>query len=139
MAVSFRAVEPVPAPPAGSPRVGACPARIYWLRLRLWASGRGTPYPASDKTVSVVFPMYEVVQVVGSLLILAAFVAAQLRRLDQSSYRYLIANAVGSAVLTVTAVVRLEWGFILLEGAWALMSIYSMVRKAAGRLPAAPH
>jgi hypothetical protein len=83
--------------------------------------------------------MYEVVQVVGSLLILAAFVAAQLRRLDQSSYRYLIANAVGSVVLTVTAVVRLEWGFILLEGAWALMSIYSMVRKAAGRLPAAPH
>lgn len=83
--------------------------------------------------------MYEATQIVGSLLILAAFVAAQLRRLDQSSYRYLIANAVGSAVLTFTAVLRLEWGFILLEGAWALMSIYSTVRKAAGRLPAAPH
>jgi hypothetical protein len=73
--------------------------------------------------------MYEAIQIVGSLLILAAFVAAQLRRLDQSSYGYLIANAV----------LRLEWGFILLKGAWALMSIYSTVRKAAGRLPAARH
>jgi hypothetical protein len=83
--------------------------------------------------------MYDAIQIVGSLLILAAFVAAQLGRLNQSSYRYLIANAVGSAVLTVTAVVRLEWGFILLEGAWALMSTYSIARKATGQSPAAPH
>jgi hypothetical protein len=83
--------------------------------------------------------MYVAVQIVGSLLILAAFVAAQLGRLDQSSYRYLIANAVGSAALTGTAVVSLEWGFILLEGVWALVSIYSIARKAAGQLPATPH
>ncbi|GAA5187729.1 hypothetical protein GCM10023322_36680 [Rugosimonospora acidiphila] len=83
--------------------------------------------------------MFDVIQIVGSLLILAAFVAAQLGRLDSSSYRYLISNAVGSAILTVTAVVNLEWGFILLEGVWALVSMYSIVRKAAGRLPTAPH
>ena len=83
--------------------------------------------------------MYDAIQIVGSLLILAAFVATQLGRLDQSSYRYLAGNAVGSAVLTFTAVVSLEWGFILLEGVWALVSIYSIVRKAAGRSPAAPH
>jgi hypothetical protein len=83
--------------------------------------------------------VYDAIQIVGSLLILAAFVAAQLGRLDQSSYRYLVANAVGSAVLAATAVVNLEWGFILLEGAWALMSIYSIARRATGRSPAAPH
>ena len=52
---------------------------------------------------------------------------------------YLIANAAGSAILTVTAVVSLEFGFILLEGVWALVSTYSIVRKMAGRSPAAPH
>jgi hypothetical protein len=83
--------------------------------------------------------VYDVVQIVGSLLILAAFVASLLGRLDQSSYRYLIPNAIGSGVLTVTAVVSREWGFILLEGVWALVSLYSLVRKAMGGEPAAPH
>ncbi|MEV6930478.1 hypothetical protein AB0M46_39175 [Dactylosporangium sp. NPDC051485] len=83
--------------------------------------------------------LYDVVQVVGSLLILAGFVAALAGRIKQSSYTYLAANAVGSAVLTCTAVIGREWGFILLEGVWALVSIYSIVRKAAGRSVAASH
>lgn len=83
--------------------------------------------------------IYDAVQIVGSLLILAGFVAALFGRINQSSYRYLIANAVGSAVLTVTAVISREWGFILLEGVWALVSIYSIVRKVAGRPPVGSH
>lgn len=76
--------------------------------------------------------MYDVVQVAGSLLILAAFVAALGGRLEQSSYAYLVLNAVGSAVLTVTAVISHEWGFILLEGVWAVVSVFSIVRKTRG-------
>jgi hypothetical protein len=83
--------------------------------------------------------MYDVVQVIGSLFILAAFVAAMTGRLDQSSYGYLVANLVGSAVLTVTAVISVEWGFILLEGVWAAVSLYSLVRKTTGRSVAASH
>ena len=81
--------------------------------------------------------LYQVVQVLGSLLILGAFVAALFGRLDQSGYRYLVPNAVGSVVLTATAIVNLEWGFILLEGVWALVSLYSIARKATGRTVAA--
>ena len=44
----------------------------------------------------------------------------------------------GSAVLAGTAMVGLEWGFILLEGVWALVSAYSLIRKATGR-PVAAH
>lgn len=77
--------------------------------------------------------LYQVVQVAGSLLILGAFVAAQFGLLDQSGYRYLVPNAVGSAVLAATAVINLEWGFILLEGVWALASLYSIARKIARR------
>jgi hypothetical protein len=99
-----------------------------------------TPYPASDKTVyREAVMLYDIVQIAGSLLILAAFVAALLGRLGQTSYRYLIANAAGSAVLTVTAVITVEWGFILLEGVWAIASTYTIMRKAAGRPIAAAH
>ena len=83
--------------------------------------------------------MYDIAQVAGSLLILAAFVAALGGRLQQSSYTYLAVNAVGSAALTATAVVGREWGFILLEGVWAAVSIYSLVRKSVGRSVAVSH
>jgi hypothetical protein len=76
--------------------------------------------------------MYDLVQIAGSLVILAAFVAALAGRIRQSSYAYLAANAVGSAALAATAVIGREWGFILLEGVWALVSVGSMIRKAFG-------
>jgi len=83
--------------------------------------------------------MYDVVQIAGSLLILAAFMAALGGRMQQSSYLYLVINAVGSGALTATAVVSHEWGFILLEGVWALVSLSSIVRKASGRTVAGAH
>jgi hypothetical protein len=76
--------------------------------------------------------VYEAVQIAGSLLILLAFGAGLAGRLDQTGYRYLVLNAVGSAALAATAVISLEWGFILLEGAWATVSVVSIVRKASG-------
>jgi hypothetical protein len=81
--------------------------------------------------------MYDVVQIAGSLLVLAAFVAALGGRTRQSSYAYLAANAIGSAVLAGTAVMGGEWGFLLLEGVWALVSVHSIVRKAVGTSAAA--
>ena len=83
--------------------------------------------------------MYDVVQVTGSLLVLVAFVAALGGRLDQSSYAYLLFNAVGSAVLTGTAIIGREWGFIMLEGVWAAVSTYSIVRKSMGLTVASSH
>ncbi len=56
--------------------------------------------------------MYDAVQIAGSLLILAAFVAALGGRVKQSSYAYLAGNTTGSAALTGTAVIGREWGFI---------------------------
>ena len=77
--------------------------------------------------------MYDIVQITGSLLILAAFVASLVGWIHQSTYLYLAFNAVGSAVLMATAIVSNEPGFILLEGVWAAVSVFSIVRKATGR------
>lgn len=72
--------------------------------------------------------MGQVVQVAGALLILVAFAAAQFNRLDVESKPYLWLNLVGSIILAVLAFVEEQWGFLLLEGVWAIVSAYSLMR-----------
>lgn len=77
--------------------------------------------------------MDQVLQVLGALLILAAFIAVQFRVLEQDSYRYLLLNVVGSAILAVLALEGRQWGFLLLEGVWAVVSLWGIwvrVRKS---------
>lgn len=78
------------------------------------------------------------IQIVGSLFILAGFALSQRGILDQKSSSYLILNLVGSAVLTVAAVVEQQWGFLLLEGVWAIVSASSLVGVWRARNPAGP-
>jgi hypothetical protein len=70
----------------------------------------------------------QVVQIVGALMVLAAFVAAQLRLLDQEHLAYLLLNAAGGAILAVLALHEAQWGFLLLEGVWTLVSLRGMVQ-----------
>ena len=81
--------------------------------------------------------MGQVIQIVGSLMVLAAFAAAQRGLLDPKSVVYLVLNLVGSAVLAVQAVFLAQWGFLLLEGVWALVSAASLItlRRRAGSAP----
>jgi len=71
--------------------------------------------------------MEQLIQIVGAILILVAFAAAQLGRLDQRSIGYLVLNLVGSAILAVLAAVDAQLGFLLLESVWALVSLWSLV------------
>lgn len=54
--------------------------------------------------------MDQVVQIIGALLVLAGFVLAQVRVLDQRSATYLLLNLVGSALLTALAWEERQWG-----------------------------
>ncbi len=72
----------------------------------------------------------------GALLILAAFAAAQFGKLDVESRLYLWLNLVGSVILAVLALYEEQWGFLLLEGVWAIVSAYSLVRGPRGAAPA---
>ena len=83
--------------------------------------------------------MHQIVQIAGALLILAAFMLAQFRVLDNRSYAYLWPNLVGSAVLTVDAWREEQWGFFILEFVWALVSAWGIAERLRGREPAAAH
>lgn len=79
--------------------------------------------------------MTQLIQVVGSLLVLAGFALAQRGVLDLKSVRYLTLNLIGSAILAVEAVIERQWGLLLLEGVWAIVSAISLVTVLFGGTP----
>ena len=83
--------------------------------------------------------MHQLVQIAGALLILSGFVLAQVRVLDPQSLWYLVVNLVGSVILTVDAWREAQWGFLLLELVWAIVSAWGLIRLARGRSPSAAH
>lgn len=83
--------------------------------------------------------MSQTVQFVGAILILVAFVLGQLRVLKPESRGYLWLNLVGSVVLTLDAWRGQQWGFVLLEGVWAVVSLWSLLAKLRGGRAGAGH
>lgn len=71
--------------------------------------------------------MDQLVQVVGALLILVAYVLTQFGVLDQRSLPYLVCNVLGAATLTVLAYLERQWGFFLLEAVWTAVTIRSLL------------
>jgi hypothetical protein len=79
----------------------------------------------------------QVVQIVGALLILAGFILSQRNLLDADSYLYLVLNLTGAAILVVLAFQAQRWGFVLLEGVWALVALAGLILRLLGKAPAA--
>jgi hypothetical protein len=69
---------------------------------------------------------------VGAVAILLPFALFQLGRLSPHSAPYLWLNLAGSALLTWAAWAHEQWGFLILQGVWTLVTLWS-IGKLAGR------
>lgn len=83
--------------------------------------------------------MADLIQIVGAILILVAFAASQRGALAVHAKSYLVLNLLGAAILTGIAWDERDWGFLLLESVWTLVSGWSLVQVLRGREPAGAH
>jgi hypothetical protein len=83
--------------------------------------------------------MDQAIQVAGALMILAGFAGLQLGRISAVSRTYLVLNLVGAAILAVLAYVEEQWGFVLLESVWTIVSAWSLTQVLRGRPPTIAH
>ena len=68
-------------------------------------------------------------QIVGALLVLSAYLLAQIGVVGPKAWTYLILNTFGSSILAFLALEGGQWGFLMLEGAWAVASIIALVQR----------
>lgn len=75
--------------------------------------------------------MAQAVQLVGAFLILIAYALAQAGTLAPRGAPFLLLNLAGAIVLAGSAWHEEQWGFLVLEAAWALVSAAGLL----GRRP----
>lgn len=87
--------------------------------------------------------MAQVVQILAALMILGAFGGVQTGKLEPTAPSALTLNTIGGASLAALAFSDQQWGFVLLEGVWALIAAWGLARASQnaaasrrGRLPA---
>ena len=70
----------------------------------------------------------QVASFVGALLILIAYVGHQMGWMDSRKAGYNLLNAAGSAILAYIAFHPFQVGFVMLEVAWVMISLYALAR-----------
>ena len=75
----------------------------------------------------------QAVSLVGAVMILAAFGANQAGKLGREDLSYQLLNLVGSVILAYFAYQARNAGLTALEGAWAIISLVSLVKRGSSR------
>lgn len=70
----------------------------------------------------------QIISLVGAALILLPFAALQFGKLHQEGVLYTASNLIGSSILLYVAILDNQYGFILLETVWALVSLRGLLR-----------
>ena len=71
----------------------------------------------------------QVVSTLGAVMILLGYFCLQTGRLKETALPYLHLNLAGGALLFYVSVLTGQIGFILLEGAWVLVTIFAYFRR----------
>lgn len=65
----------------------------------------------------------------GVTLLLLAFVLNLLNKLRSDSAAYLVLNVAGAGLACVSSLLISFWPFVVLEGVWALASLFPLIKK----------
>lgn len=76
---------------------------------------------------------YDIVGLLGTLMILVAFFLLQARRMSGTGLPYQLLNLFGAAGVLVSLAGTFNLSVFLLESAWVLVSAYGIVRSIRAR------
>jgi hypothetical protein len=74
-------------------------------------------------------PIDIIIQLLGAALNMGAFTLLHFEIAPSSALRYLIPNWLGSIILVGSAYHDHQWGFLILEAAWVIVTTYAMVTR----------
>lgn len=77
-------------------------------------------------------PLYQLVSIVGSVQLLAAYAGLQTGLVKAESYFYQIANLLGAACLTYSVIKPFNSGVFLTESVWTVFSIVGLYKLTRG-------
>ena len=72
---------------------------------------------------------YDLAGSVGVLLIVVAFLLLQLERVASNSLSYLIANAIGAALILLSLLYEFNLSAFLMEAFWLAISLLGLARR----------
>jgi hypothetical protein len=75
--------------------------------------------------------MDQVIQLAGAIIILTAYAGGLTGRWSTDAPAYLILNLVGSVILAVIAAITSNWGFLLMEGVWSIVTAWQLIKRRA--------
>ncbi|MCA9718915.1 MAG: hypothetical protein H6713_35845 [Myxococcales bacterium] len=77
--------------------------------------------------------LHQLLSVIGALLVLGAYAGNLLHRLDRDGAWYAGLNVVGSGLLSYVAWFSAAAGLVLIEVAWALISLVALIQATRRR------
>jgi hypothetical protein len=76
---------------------------------------------------------HQIISFIGALLILIAYIGHQAQKMNPRGVFYNCLNVIGSGLLGWMALSPFQIGFVILEFAWVLVSLYGWYRGMAER------
>ena len=73
--------------------------------------------------------LFQLLSLAGAALVLIAFIALQLGRMEREDVAFNVLNFAGSVLLAWVAIADRRMGFIVLEVVWAFFSLLPLVRR----------
>jgi hypothetical protein len=74
-----------------------------------------------------------VVQLIGAALNMGAFALLHFEIAPSSALKYLVPNLLGSIILVGAAYHASQWGFLLLEAAWVVVTAQAILARRGSR------